>query len=127
MVFESFNIHVNLTDLFLLTIVPVILQAGACYYLYRLRNVLGKRPTITFAAFNALMFIYDFYIIWSIYDQTRAGHATINLDFGLLFFGFIFPLTVGTLHFILKSQLACSLLVKGPIKSVGKGEENKEK
>jgi hypothetical protein len=95
------------SDLFLLTFVPMIMQALAGTYLWRIHKIIGRRMTLYNGMKNTLMFLYEVAISWGIFIAAqRAGIQPI--EFIGIWVGFVFPLVMATVFLLFYRDLVRS-------------------
>jgi hypothetical protein len=99
------------TDLFWLSLTPIVMQAFALSYLWRVRNFLGYGNTALMSGLNWTMISYSTLMLYLIFHAgNRAGTQTIEA-YGV-FIAFVFPIMEATLMLLLERKLAHGFIVK---------------
>jgi hypothetical protein len=94
------------SDFFLLTIVPIIIQAAAVVYLWKIHKFIGKEWTITFLAVNGILLLYDITISYLLLQPPDPSDVEEGIQGWGIFIGFVMPLANSILHFIMQKRLA---------------------
>lgn len=114
--------EVQYTDLFMISIIPIIIQGVAGFYVFKLHNILGRCASLLFAGINILMFWFDVTVAYILFSpEPQILHSESIGEFGI-FIGFIVPMGIAILLFILQKQLRDSLM---PIMGGSKEKEKK--
>lgn len=101
--------EVTYSDLFLLSFVPIIIQAVAGFYVLRLYPILGRHISVLFAGINGAMLWFDVTLLAQFFDPHKSpGNAVIE-PWGIVA-GFVVPTAVAALLFILQKELRDSLI-----------------
>lgn len=107
---------ITYTDLWLITFIPIIIQAMAAFYVITIRHILGRRLTTVFGVLNGLALWYDATVTYLIFNPPPNGDTPQPVEPYGLFLAFIVPTGVAISLFILQKTLKDALIPIGGLK-----------
>ena len=113
------------SDLFFLTIIPIVVQCLAVVYLWKIHKILGRENTLLFVGINGVLILYDVLISFLLFTTNQTPEEQ-QIELNGLILAFIIPLTNAILHITLQMRMSRSLLGSGAAVKTGE-HRNRER